>query len=195
MPPTRTKRICRTKSRRTSPKPSGTSPPKVDRQPANRPQLESCHAMTRLWATHSEKLSQTARVRATGGREHGVARSSDGQLDVRLSTPGDAGSGTNPEQLLAAGWSACFESALDLRRDHAEGRPGRAGQFRYLPDATHQRDAGHRGPHCPEFRAARRDGRARYLGHRSRGANAIFAATGKRLRKMPVDSTVLGQPA
>jgi lipoyl-dependent peroxiredoxin len=70
--------------------------------------------MTRLGATHSEKMLYTARVRATGGREHGVARSSDGQLDVRLSTPGDAGSGTNPEQLLAAGWSACFESALGL---------------------------------------------------------------------------------
>jgi Ohr subfamily peroxiredoxin len=64
--------------------------------------------------THSEKLLYTARVRTTGGRDHGVARSSDGHLDVRLSTPGAAGSGTNPEQLLAAGWSACFESAMDL---------------------------------------------------------------------------------
>jgi Ohr subfamily peroxiredoxin len=62
----------------------------------------------------SERLLYTARVRATGGRDHGVARSSDGHLDVRLSTPGGAGSGTNPEQLLAAGWSACFESAMGL---------------------------------------------------------------------------------
>ena len=60
------------------------------------------------------KVVYTAKVRTTGGRDHGVARSSDGHLDVRLSTPGTAGSGTNPEQLFAAGWSACFESAMGL---------------------------------------------------------------------------------
>jgi Ohr subfamily peroxiredoxin len=64
--------------------------------------------------THSEKLLYTAKVRTAGGRDHGMARSSDGYLDVRLSTPGAGGSGTNPEQLLAAGWSACFESAMGL---------------------------------------------------------------------------------
>ena len=64
--------------------------------------------------TRSEKLLYTAKVRTTGGRDHGVARSSDGHLDVRLSTPGTMGNGTNPEQLLAAGWSACFESAMGL---------------------------------------------------------------------------------
>ena len=62
----------------------------------------------------SEKLLYTAKVRTVGGRDHGVARSSDGHLDVRMSTPGTAGMGTNPEQLLAAGWSACFESAMGL---------------------------------------------------------------------------------
>lgn len=56
----------------------------------------------------------TAKVRTTGGREKGVARSSDGRLDVKLSTPGAPGAGTNPEQLLAAGWSACFEGAMGL---------------------------------------------------------------------------------
>ena len=56
----------------------------------------------------------TAKARTTGGREHGVARSSDGRLDVRLSTPGSTRIGTNPEQLFAAGWSACFESAIIL---------------------------------------------------------------------------------
>ena len=56
----------------------------------------------------------TAKTRTTGGREHGISRSSDGRLDVRLSTPGSAGIGTNPEQLFAAGWSACFESAIAL---------------------------------------------------------------------------------
>jgi len=65
--------------------------------------------------TASEKLLYTAKVRTTGGRDHGRARSSDGVLDIRLSDPGSAGGGgTNPEQLFAAGWSACFESALGV---------------------------------------------------------------------------------
>jgi Ohr subfamily peroxiredoxin len=60
------------------------------------------------------KVVYTAKTHTTGGRESGVSRSSDGRLDVRLSTPGSARIGTNPEQLLAAGWSACFESAIAL---------------------------------------------------------------------------------
>src|SRR5262249_57329417 len=44
----------------------------------------------------------------------GASRTSDGRLDVKLSSPGSAGSGTNPEQLFAAGWSACFMSAIGL---------------------------------------------------------------------------------
>ncbi|MBX9843169.1 MAG: organic hydroperoxide resistance protein [Xanthobacteraceae bacterium] len=60
------------------------------------------------------KRLYTARTRTTGGRENGTARSLDGCLDVRLSTPGSARIGTNPEQLLAAGWSACLESAIAL---------------------------------------------------------------------------------
>jgi lipoyl-dependent peroxiredoxin len=60
------------------------------------------------------KVVYTAKARTTGGRDNGVARSSDGRLDVRLSTPGSARIGTNPEQLLAAGWAACFESAIAL---------------------------------------------------------------------------------
>lgn len=59
------------------------------------------------------KALYTAKVRTTGGRE-GVSRSSDGRLDIKLSTPGGPGSGTNPEQLFAAGWSACFEGAMGL---------------------------------------------------------------------------------
>jgi osmotically inducible protein OsmC len=65
-------------------------------------------------ATKGEKLLYTAKTHTKGGREKGVSRSSDGRLDVKLSTPGAAGNGTNPEQLLAAGWSACFESAMGL---------------------------------------------------------------------------------
>jgi osmotically inducible protein OsmC len=55
----------------------------------------------------------TARVHTTGGRD-GASRSSDGLLDVKHSTPGSVGRGTNPEQLFAAGWSACFEGAMQL---------------------------------------------------------------------------------
>lgn len=64
--------------------------------------------------TQMGKVLYTARTHTTGGREKGVARSSDGRLEVKLSTPGGAGAGTNPEQLFAAGWSACFEGALGL---------------------------------------------------------------------------------
>ncbi len=60
------------------------------------------------------KLLYTAKTHTTGGRENGASRSSDGRLDVRLSTPGSTRIGTNPEQLFAAGWSACFESALEI---------------------------------------------------------------------------------
>ena len=53
----------------------------------------------------------TARTHTIGGRD-GAARSSDGRLDVRLTPPGATGDGTNPEQLFAAGWSACFIGAM-----------------------------------------------------------------------------------
>lgn len=55
-----------------------------------------------------------ARTRTSVGRDHGVSRSSDGYLDVKLAGPGSACIGTNPEQLLAAGWSACLERAIAL---------------------------------------------------------------------------------
>ncbi len=64
--------------------------------------------------TQHEKLLYTAKVHTTGAREKGVSRSTDGRLDVRLSTPGTPGVGTNPEQLFAAGWSACFEGAMGI---------------------------------------------------------------------------------
>ena len=63
--------------------------------------------------TQAEKVLYTAKTHTTGGRE-GASRSSDGHLDVKLSRPGAAGNGTNPEQLFAAGWSACFEGAMGL---------------------------------------------------------------------------------
>jgi osmotically inducible protein OsmC len=55
----------------------------------------------------------TAHVHTTGGRD-GAARSSDNQLDIQLGSPGSNRPGTNPEQLFAAGWSACFEGALGV---------------------------------------------------------------------------------
>src|SRR5262245_26966732 len=63
------------------------------------------------------KVVYTARTRTTGGRENGISRSGDGCLDIRFATPGSARIGANPEQLFAAGWSACFESALALAAD------------------------------------------------------------------------------
>ena len=64
--------------------------------------------------TKTSKVLYTAQTHTTGGREHGVAKSSDGHLDIRLSPPGSNGIGTNPEQLFAAGWSACFEGAMGI---------------------------------------------------------------------------------
>lgn len=60
-----------------------------------------------------EKVLYTARVHTTGGRD-GASRTDDGRLDVKLSSPGTAVAGTNPEQLFAAGWSACFLSAMKV---------------------------------------------------------------------------------
>jgi lipoyl-dependent peroxiredoxin len=56
----------------------------------------------------------TARTHTSGGRRGGVSHSDDGRLDVKFSPPGVPGTGTNPEQLFAAGWSACFISAMGL---------------------------------------------------------------------------------
>jgi osmotically inducible protein OsmC len=63
--------------------------------------------------TQLENVLYTAKTRTTGGRD-GASRSSDGRLDIKLSPPGNTGVGTNPEQLFAAGWSACFEGAIGL---------------------------------------------------------------------------------
>ena len=58
-----------------------------------------------------EKVLYTAKAYTTGGRD-GTARTDDGRLDIKLSSPGTAGTGTNPEQLFAAGYAACFIGAL-----------------------------------------------------------------------------------
>jgi lipoyl-dependent peroxiredoxin len=60
------------------------------------------------------KVRYTAKTHTSGGRRGGVSRSEDGRLDVKFSAPGIPGTGTNPEQLFAAGWSACFISAMGV---------------------------------------------------------------------------------
>src|SRR5258708_32529293 len=97
--------------------------------------------------THQEskktvKILYTAKATVQGGRK-GQARSSDGHLQVHLSIPkemgGDGGQGTNPEQLFAAGYAACFQSALEQgpRRPHVAARP---------PTTTAHAGAGPPGP-------------------------------------------------
>src|ERR1700730_7810833 len=63
--------------------------------------------------TQPEKVLYTAKTHTAGGRD-GASRSSDGRLDIKLSSPGAAGQGANPEQLFAAGWAACFMRAIGL---------------------------------------------------------------------------------
>ena len=71
------------------------------------------------------RVLYTAQATVTGGRAAGHGRTNDGALDVQLRLPkqlGGQGGGTNPEQLFAVGYAACFESALGVvgRRDRAE---------------------------------------------------------------------------
>ena len=70
--------------------------------------------MTTPATTQDAKVLYTAKAHTTGGREGGASRTSDGRLEVQFTLPGSAGKGTNPEQLLAVGWSACFISALRI---------------------------------------------------------------------------------
>ena len=61
---------------------------------------------------HLDKVLYTARVHTTGGgRDGGISKSDDGHLDVTHTPPGK-GDGTNPEQLFAAGYSACYIGAM-----------------------------------------------------------------------------------
>ncbi|MGY2490748.1 organic hydroperoxide resistance protein [Cupriavidus sp. CP313] len=64
--------------------------------------------------TRIEKVLYTGKVHITAGGRDGEAHSDDGRLNLQLSSPGTKGPGTNPEQLLATGWSACFIGAIGL---------------------------------------------------------------------------------
>lgn len=74
-----------------------------------------------------DKVIYTGRTRTVSGRD-GTARSDDGRLDIKLSRPGSSGAGTNPEQLFAAGWSACFLGAM--------GRAAQQMKVAVPPDAS-----------------------------------------------------------
>lgn len=71
------------------------------------------------------KVVYTAEATVTGGREKGHGKSSDGELDVQLRPPGEGG-GTNPEQLFAVGFAACFEGALGVAARRARAEVGDA---------------------------------------------------------------------
>jgi Ohr subfamily peroxiredoxin len=58
------------------------------------------------------KVVYTGKTHTTGGRDGGASKSTDGNLEIKLSVPGSGKPGTNPEQLFAAGWSACFIGAM-----------------------------------------------------------------------------------
>ncbi|MBX5239243.1 organic hydroperoxide resistance protein [Rhizobium sp. NLR22b] len=73
------------------------------------------------------KVIYTGTANTTGGRD-GASRTSDGRLDVKLSPPGSSAPGTNPEQLFAAAWSACFLGAI--------GRAAAERQLRIPADAA-----------------------------------------------------------
>ncbi|MCR8557315.1 organic hydroperoxide resistance protein [Mucilaginibacter sp. BJC16-A38] len=139
----------------------------------NQPIVESANTSGNLIS----KVLYTGKVHITGGRE-GAAKSSDERLNVTLSAPGGAGSGTNPEQLFAAGWSACFigamrhnaaalqialpqDTAIDAEVDLATGPDGFTLQARLnvslpglsLADASKVIEAAHQT--CPYSKATR----------------------------------------
>jgi osmotically inducible protein OsmC len=65
-------------------------------------------------AKTSRKVEYTGKAHTIGGRDGGSSRTDDGRLDIKLTYPGTPGTGTNPEQLLAAGWSACFLTNIKI---------------------------------------------------------------------------------
>jgi len=88
------------------------------------------------------RVLYTARAHVTGGRGDGHGRSADGELEVDLRVPkemGGAGGGTNPEELFAVGYAACFESALGTaaRRRHLDAGPAAIDSaVSLLPDGS-----------------------------------------------------------
>ena len=70
--------------------------------------------MNATTTTPRTNVLYTAKAHSAGGRDGGTSRTDDGRLDLTFTAPGKPGSGTNPEQLFAAGWSTCFIGAMGL---------------------------------------------------------------------------------
>lgn len=125
----------------------------------------------------NDKVIYTSHTRTTGGRD-GAGHSSDGALNVKLSAPGSGKAGTNPEQLFAVGWSACFigamglaaaerhvrlpaETAVDAEVDLVKNDDGYALQARLkvslpgVPRETAQAIVGQAHQTCPYSKATR----------------------------------------
>ena len=125
-----------------------------------------------------KKTVYTAKAHTVGGRDGGSSRTSDGRLEVKLAIPGSTGAGTNPEQLFAVGWSACFltnikiaagkmkiklpdDAAVDAEVDLCQGDDGYSLQARLnvtLPGVEREVaqalvDASHHA--CPYSKATR----------------------------------------
>src|SRR6266516_2959558 len=98
------------------------------------------------------RVLYTAEATVTGGRQSGHGRTNDGTLDVQLRSPkemGGEGGGTNPEQLFAVGYAACFESALGVVGRRAPGMPvlqRHPGQHRRHADRQRSRRRLNRAP-------------------------------------------------
>ncbi len=69
---------------------------------------------------HLQKVLYTGKTHTSAGGRDGTAHSDDGRLDIALTSPGKPGNGTNPEQLFAAGWSACFIGAIQIAARNAK---------------------------------------------------------------------------
>ena len=69
---------------------------------------------------HLQKVLYTGKTHTSAGGRDGTAHSNDGRLDIALTSPGKPGNGTNPEQLFAAGWSACFIGAIQIAARNAK---------------------------------------------------------------------------
>lgn len=74
--------------------------------------MNATQVSPRTTSSQPERLLYTAKAHTTGGRDGGASLTSDGRLDLRFSPPNGPDDGTNPEQLLAVGWSACFLSSV-----------------------------------------------------------------------------------
>src|ERR1700726_4475261 len=89
------------------------------------------------------KVRYTAKTHTSGGRRGGVSRRDDGRLDVMFPAPGLPGTGTNPEQLFAAGWSVAGSRDEGGQR---EGLPGNTRRF--LQPAYRRRRSIRASPRC-----------------------------------------------